>query len=82
MGDDLTVAVIVPCLLSGEGGPEASHGLPDHIGNRYDAGLHVAIMEFLALGMNRQDAFAMMLAVHSAAFYLVLRLLWRHKPRD
>ncbi len=40
------------------------------------------MMEFLALGMNPQDAFAMMVAVDSAAFYFVLRLLWRHKPRD
>jgi len=40
------------------------------------------MMEFLALRMNPQDAFAMMVAVDSAALYFVLRLLWRHKPHD
>ncbi len=40
------------------------------------------MMAFLALGMNPQDAFALMVAVEITACYLVLRLLWRHKPRD
>ncbi len=40
------------------------------------------MMEFLVLGMNPQDAFALMLAVNIVVCYLVLRLLWRHKPRD
>ena len=39
------------------------------------------MMEFLALGMNPQDAFALIVAVDIAVCYLVLRLLWRHKTR-
>ncbi len=83
MGDGLTVAVIAVPAIKGRRARGVPRALTDHTGsNRHDAGLHVAMMEFLELGMNPQDAFAMMVAVDSAAFYFVLRLLWRHKPRD